>query len=34
MSEHVTIFEVAPRDGLQNEPAMIATDDKVRLVNL
>ena len=34
MSEHVTIFEVAPRDGLQNERAMIATADKVRLVNL
>jgi hydroxymethylglutaryl-CoA lyase len=34
MSDHVTIFEVAPRDGLQNELAMIATADKVRLVNL
>lgn len=34
MAEHVTIFEVAPRDGLQNEPGMIATADKIRLVDL
>lgn len=34
MNEHVTIFEMAPRDGLQNEPVLIATSDKVRLVNL
>lgn len=34
MNEHVTVFEVAPRDGLQNEPVMIATADKIRLVNL
>lgn len=34
MNEHVTIFEVAPRDGLQNEPGMIATADKIRLVDL
>ncbi|MEV0248643.1 hydroxymethylglutaryl-CoA lyase [Nocardia sp. NPDC050712] len=26
------IVEVAPRDGLQNEPGMIATGDKIRLV--
>ncbi|HET6280858.1 MAG TPA: hydroxymethylglutaryl-CoA lyase [Polyangia bacterium] len=29
----VTIYEVGPRDGLQNESRMIATDDKVRFVN-
>src|SRR4051812_42172241 len=30
----VNIREVGPRDGFQNEPEVIATDDKVRLVNL
>jgi hydroxymethylglutaryl-CoA lyase len=30
----VTVVEVGPRDGLQNESARIATDDKVRYVNL
>jgi len=30
----VTIREVGPRDGFQNEPETIATDDKVRLVEL
>ncbi len=34
MSAFVEIFEVGPRDGLQNEPAMIATEDKIALVNL
>jgi len=29
----VSIREVGPRDGFQNEPERIATDDKVRLVN-
>ncbi|MEL7253226.1 MAG: hydroxymethylglutaryl-CoA lyase [Pseudomonadota bacterium] len=33
MAEHVTIFEVGPRDGLQNEPVMIAADQKIALVN-
>ena len=33
MSNHVTIYEVGPRDGLQNEKALIATNDKIRLVN-
>ncbi len=33
MSEHVTIFEMGPRDGLQNEKVMISTADKVRLVD-
>src|SRR3954451_20194221 len=31
---HVRIREVGPRDGFQNEPEVIATDDKVRLVDL
>ena len=30
----VRIREVGPRDGFQNEPEVIATDDKVRLVDL
>nr|MDQ3724939.1 hydroxymethylglutaryl-CoA lyase [Actinomycetota bacterium] len=30
----VRIREVGPRDGFQNEPETIATDDKVRLVEL
>ncbi len=34
MSEYVEIFEVGPRDGLQNEPALIATRDKIALVDL
>jgi hydroxymethylglutaryl-CoA lyase len=34
MAEHVTIFEVSPRDGLQNEPKPIATADKIKLVDL
>jgi hydroxymethylglutaryl-CoA lyase len=32
MSERVRIREVGPRDGFQNEPEVIATDDKVRLI--
>jgi len=34
MAEHVTIFEMAPRDGLQNEAKPIPTADKIRLVDL
>jgi hydroxymethylglutaryl-CoA lyase len=34
MSDYVEIFEVGPRDGLQNEAAMIATADKIALVDL
>lgn len=34
MAEQVTIFEVAPRDGLQNEPDIVDTADKIRLVDL
>src|SRR3954451_22656758 len=32
VGEMVRIREVGPRDGFQNEPEVIATDDKVRLV--
>lgn len=32
--EHVTIVEMAPRDGLQNESRPVATADKIRLVDL
>ncbi|WP_102109027.1 hydroxymethylglutaryl-CoA lyase [Oceaniglobus roseus] len=34
MPEHVRLYEMAPRDGLQNEKAQVATADKIRLVNL
>ena len=34
MSERVAIREVGPRDGFQNEPEVISTDDKVRLVEM
>jgi hydroxymethylglutaryl-CoA lyase len=34
MSDVVSIREVGPRDGFQNEPEVIATDDKVRLVEM
>jgi hydroxymethylglutaryl-CoA lyase len=34
MPEPVTIFEMAPRDGLQNEARLIDTSAKIRLVNL
>jgi len=33
MADHVTLFEVSPRDGLQNEARQITTADKVRLVD-
>lgn len=33
MAEFVEIFEVGPRDGLQNEPGEIAVADKIALVN-
>jgi hydroxymethylglutaryl-CoA lyase len=32
--QRVTIYEVGPRDGLQNEPRPIATADKVALIDL
>lgn len=34
MADRVTIFEVAPRDGLQNEAQKIPLADKIRLINL
>jgi len=34
MPEHVRITDVSPRDGLQNEPGFIPTEDKVRLIEL
>ena len=34
MELDVTIFEMGPRDGLQNESKFISTSDKVKLVNL
>ncbi|MEO4043391.1 hydroxymethylglutaryl-CoA lyase [Hoeflea sp. CAU 1731] len=34
MAEHVTIFEVGPRDGLQNEKWPVRTGDKIQLVDL
>ncbi len=32
--EHVTLVEMAPRDGLQNEKWLVDTADKIRLVDL
>ncbi len=34
MSDPVTIYEVGPRDGLQNEPGFVPTEVKVRLIDL
>ncbi len=34
MSERVILFEMGPRDGLQNEKRQIPTADKIRLVDL
>src|SRR5579859_3282994 len=34
MPERVRVVEVGPRDGLQNEAAILSTDDKVRFVEL
>lgn len=34
MPDHVTLFEMGPRDGLQNEAAMVATADKIALVDM
>src|SRR6266849_5097066 len=30
---HITVVEVGPRDGLQNERAVVATADKIEFVN-
>ena len=34
MTDLVTLFEMGPRDGLQNEKGMIATADKINLVDM
>lgn len=34
MSERVTVYEVGPRDGLQNEPGFVPTATKVALIDL
>jgi hydroxymethylglutaryl-CoA lyase len=34
MTGFVTLFEMGPRDGLQNEKTLIATSDKIRLVDM
>ncbi|MDT8858382.1 hydroxymethylglutaryl-CoA lyase [Paracoccaceae bacterium Fryx2] len=34
MADPVTVFEMGPRDGLQNEPTPIRTADKIALVDL
>jgi hydroxymethylglutaryl-CoA lyase len=33
MNKHITIVEVGPRDGLQNERAAVSTADKIEFVN-
>src|SRR5689334_14095571 len=33
MAKHVTIVEVGPRDGLQNEHVTISTADKIEFIN-
>ncbi|QRY66009.1 hydroxymethylglutaryl-CoA lyase (plasmid) [Ensifer sp. PDNC004] len=33
-ARHVTIVEMAPRDGLQNESTLVPTTDKIRLVDM
>lgn len=34
LPKSVNLREVGPRDGFQNEPEIIATEDKIRLINL
>lgn len=34
MGDHVRIYEVGPRDGLQNEPALVPTSTKARFIEL
>ncbi|MEZ5775154.1 MAG: hydroxymethylglutaryl-CoA lyase [Hyphomicrobiaceae bacterium] len=34
MADFVTIYEMSPRDGLQNEPRLVPAPDKIRLVDL
>ena len=33
MDNFVTIFEMSPRDGLQNEKKFISTNDKVKFID-
>ena len=33
-ARHITVFEMGPRDGLQNEARMIPTADKIKLVDM
>ena len=33
LPKHVQVYEVGPRDGLQNESRMVATEDKIAFVN-
>lgn len=34
MPDFVTLFEMSPRDGLQNEKTLVATADKIKLIDL
>ncbi len=34
LPEHVSVREVGPRDGFQNEPEVIPTPQKIRLIDL
>src|SRR6266568_6051754 len=34
MAQRITVYEVGPRDGLQNEARVVATEDKLRLLRL
>jgi hydroxymethylglutaryl-CoA lyase len=34
MADIVMLYEVGPRDGLQNEPHAVSTEDKIRLIDL
>ncbi|MEP4430908.1 MAG: hydroxymethylglutaryl-CoA lyase, partial [Hyphomicrobiales bacterium] len=34
MMKQVRIYEVGPRDGLQNEPDLVPTEQKIKLINL
>ncbi len=34
MADFVTIYEVGPRDGLQNEKEIVPTADKIALIDL
>jgi hydroxymethylglutaryl-CoA lyase len=33
MTEQITVMEVSPRDGLQNESALLSTEDKLELID-